>query len=122
MNAMTFHQRQCVGVAAVGGQAELRFDAMPHLGGGRFGEGDHQHFIQRHGILRVQQPARPRRFKTPLWWLVGAITIIGCIVFFFSLRASTQRWFVIWNAVGLVVYFGWSAWNSRLAKGEETAG
>jgi hypothetical protein len=29
---------------------------------------------------------------------------------------------VIWNAVGLVVYFGWSAWNSRLARGEETAG
>jgi len=24
-------------------------------------------------------------------------------------------WFVIWNAIGLVVYFGWSAWNSRLA-------
>lgn len=24
-------------------------------------------------------------------------------------------WFVIWNATGLVVYFGWSAGNSRLA-------
>ena len=48
--------------------------------------------------------------------------IIGCIVFFFSLRGSTQQWFLIWNGVGLVVYFAWSAWNSRLAKGEEAEG
>jgi hypothetical protein len=53
---------------------------------------------------------------------VGAITIIGCIVFFFSLRPSTQLYCLYWNIAGLVVYFGWSAWNSRLAGGEETAG
>jgi len=73
-------------------------------------------------VLRLREPNRPRVFKAPLWWLVGAITIIGCIVFFFSLRASTQMWFVIWNAIGLVIYFVWSSRNSRLARGEETAG
>lgn len=73
-------------------------------------------------VLRIRDPNRPRVFKAPLWWLVGAITIIGCIVFFFSLRASTQMWFVIWNAIGLVIYFVWSSRNSRLARGEETAG
>jgi APA family basic amino acid/polyamine antiporter len=31
-------------------------------------------------------------------------------------------WFVIWNAIGLVIYFVWSSRNSRLARGEETAG
>lgn len=73
-------------------------------------------------VLRLRDPGRKRVFRAPLWWLVGGITIVGCVVFFFSLRASTQMWFVVWNGIGLVVYFGWSAWNSRLAKGEETAG
>ena len=73
-------------------------------------------------VLRLRDPGRKRMFKAPLWWLVGGITIVGCIVFFFSLRPSTQLWFLVWNVIGLVVYFGWSAWNSRLAKGEEQAG
>lgn len=73
-------------------------------------------------VLRVRDPNRPRVFKAPLWWLVGAICMIGCVVFFLSLQTRTQFWFVVWNAIGLVVYFAWSAWNSRLAKGEEQAG
>ena len=67
-------------------------------------------------VLRLRDPGRKRLFRAPLWWLVGAITIVGCIVFFLSLRPSTQWYFLIWNAGGLVVYFGWSAWNARLAK------
>jgi basic amino acid/polyamine antiporter, APA family len=51
---------------------------------------------------------------------VGLITMVGCLVFFFSLRTQTQVWFLIWNVGGLAVYLAWSAWNSRLAKGEET--
>ena len=52
---------------------------------------------------------------------VAASFVLG-LVFFFSLRASTQMWFLIWNAIGLVIYFVWSSRNSRLAKGEEQAG
>ena len=73
-------------------------------------------------VLRVRDPNRPRVFKAPLWWLVGGVCMIGCVVFFLSLQTRTQFWFLIWNAIGLVVYLGWSAWNSRLAKGEEQAG
>jgi APA family basic amino acid/polyamine antiporter len=72
-------------------------------------------------VLRHRDPGRTRVFRAPVYWLVGAITMIGCVIFFFSLRTSTQVAFLIWNGIGLVVYFGWSAWNSRLAKGEETA-
>lgn len=72
-------------------------------------------------VLRVRDPNRPRVFKAPLWWLVGAITMVGCVVFFLSLQTRTQIWFGIWNVVGLVVYLVWSSRNSRLAKGEETA-
>ncbi len=72
-------------------------------------------------VLRLRDPNRVRKFRAPLWWLVGAITIVGCVVFFFSLRPSTQMWFVVWNAVGLVIYFLWSARNARLAKNPDQA-
>jgi APA family basic amino acid/polyamine antiporter len=72
-------------------------------------------------VLRLRDPNRKRVFKAPLWWLVGAICMVGCAVFFLSLRADTQKYFLIWNAIGLVIYLVWSSRNSRLAKGEETA-
>jgi APA family basic amino acid/polyamine antiporter len=72
-------------------------------------------------VLRLREPERPRVFKAPLWPLVGAITVIGCIVFFFSLKANTQMGFLIWNLIGVAIYLIWSSRNSRLAKGEEEA-
>jgi len=67
-------------------------------------------------VLRIREPNRERKFKAPLWWLVGGIAIVGCIIFFFSLKPSTQLYFLAWNLGGLVIYFLWSARNSRLAK------
>ncbi|MHC3125777.1 amino acid permease [Brevundimonas sp. GN22] len=71
-------------------------------------------------VLRVREPNRERKFKAPLWPVVGGFTIIGCLFFMTSLKASTQLWFIAWNVLGLIVYFVWSSRNSRLAKGEET--
>jgi basic amino acid/polyamine antiporter, APA family len=73
-------------------------------------------------VLRMREPNRKRMFKAPLWWLVGTITVLGCLLFFFSLKPFTQTAFFIWNGVGLLIYFVWSSRNSRLAKGEEQAG
>src|SRR5690606_26160081 len=73
-------------------------------------------------VLRVREPNRERKFKAPLWPLVGGIAIIGCIVFFFSLKSSTQLYFLLWNLFGLAVYLVWSSRNSRLAEGEEAEG
>ncbi|WP_420478750.1 amino acid permease [Brevundimonas sp. FT23028] len=73
-------------------------------------------------VLRVRDPNRPRVFKAPLWWLVGAITMIGCVTFFLSLKPFTQLAFLGWNVLGLVVYLLWSSRHSRLAKGEEVEG
>lgn len=71
-------------------------------------------------VLRLREPGRMRRFRAPLWPVVGAVCMIGCVIFFLSLQPRTQVWFLIWNAVGLAIYFVWSARNSRLARGEET--
>ncbi|GAW39975.1 putative amino acid permease YhdG [Brevundimonas sp. SH203] len=72
-------------------------------------------------VLRIREPERKRVFKAPLWPLVGAISVIGCIIFFLSLKSVTQIGFVIWNVIGVAIYLLWSSRNSRLAKGEETA-
>ena len=52
---------------------------------------------------------------------LGAISVIGCIVFFLSLKPVTQVGFVVWNLIGVAIYLLWSSKNSRLAKGEEEA-
>jgi APA family basic amino acid/polyamine antiporter len=67
-------------------------------------------------VLRIREPNRPRVFKAPLWWLIGPAAILGCCVFFASLKTFTQEVFVIWNGVGLLVYFLYSVRASRLAK------
>ena len=67
-------------------------------------------------ILRIQQPARPRRFKTPLWWLVGPLAITGCAYLFWNLPVKTQTYFLYWNLFGLAVYLVWARTRSNLAK------
>jgi APA family basic amino acid/polyamine antiporter len=56
-------------------------------------------------VMRSQAPSQPRPFSTPLPWVVGPLAIIGCAYLFSSLPSKTMVWFVIWNTVGLLVYF-----------------
>ena len=70
-------------------------------------------------VLRLREPNRERKFKAPLWQLVGGIAIVGCIIFFFSLKTSTQLYFLLWNLFGLAIYLLWSSKNARLAKSPE---
>jgi len=67
-------------------------------------------------VLRRRDPNRPRPFSTPLPWVVGLVAIFGCIYLFFSLPQATQVRFLIWNAIGIVVYFLYSVRASNLAK------
>ncbi|HET7708143.1 MAG TPA: amino acid permease [Sphingomicrobium sp.] len=54
--------------------------------------------------LRHREPDRPRRFKTPMPWLVGTLGIAGCIYLFLSLPTTTQLFFAAAQAVGLLLY------------------
>lgn len=71
-------------------------------------------------IMRFRHPELKRNFRTPVFWLVGAVAIIGCIILFFSLSQFTQVFFLIWNAIGLGVYFLYGIWNSKLRKSGRT--
>ena len=67
-------------------------------------------------ILRVRRPELERKFKVPAFWLVGILAIAGCVFLFTSLNVSTMIYFVIWNAIGVVVYWLYGFWNSKLRK------
>jgi APA family basic amino acid/polyamine antiporter len=67
-------------------------------------------------ILRVTRPDLKRAFKVPLFWLVGPLAIAGCVFLFTSLNVSTMKFFAGWSVIGVVVYFLWGFWNSRLRK------
>jgi APA family basic amino acid/polyamine antiporter len=55
-------------------------------------------------IMRRREPDAPRRFRTPLPWLVGLVAILGCAYLFISLPQQTQIFFLIAHVVGLGIY------------------
>src|SRR5687767_3834102 len=70
--------------------------------------------------MRRREPNAPRKFTTPLPWVVGLIGIAGCLYLFWSLPVRTQTYFLIWNIIGLVLYMVYSsgqAAKARLATG-----
>jgi len=70
--------------------------------------------------MRRRFPDAKRMFRTPLPWVTGLIGILGCSYLFYSLPTYTQQWFLIWNALGLLIYFlfaGRSAHKTREARG-----
>lgn len=55
-------------------------------------------------ILRVRDPGRTRPFRTPGVWIVGPLALAGCAFLLFSLPLRTQVTFLVWAAIGLLVY------------------
>ena len=67
-------------------------------------------------ILRVRDKDRKRTFRTPAIWVIGPLAIIGCLFLFFSLSAYTEKLFIAWTAVGLVIYYFYGRTHSNIAK------
>jgi APA family basic amino acid/polyamine antiporter len=63
-------------------------------------------------IMRRRQPDAPRRFSTPLAWIVGPFGILGCLYLFYSLPRTTQIYFLCAHVVGLVLYLAYGARRS----------
>ena len=68
-------------------------------------------------VLRRKDPDRRRPFRTPMVYVVAPLAIAGCLYLFFSLSTYTMMLFVIWAAIGLVVYFLYSRGSSHVGKG-----
>jgi APA family basic amino acid/polyamine antiporter len=69
-------------------------------------------------IMRARAPDAPRKFRTPLPWVVGIFGILGCLYLLYSLPWATQRYFMIAHVVGLAIYFAYGARRSVASRGQ----
>jgi APA family basic amino acid/polyamine antiporter len=65
-------------------------------------------------VLRKTRPDLPRPFRTPLVPLVPILGVIANFALMYSLQTLTWAAFLVWMAVGLVVYFSYSRSRSHL--------
>ncbi|MCO1579965.1 amino acid permease [Crossiella sp. SN42] len=65
-------------------------------------------------VLRRTKPDLPRSFRTPLMPLVPLLGLALCVILIVGLGATTWIAFLIWTAVGLVLYFAYGRRRSRL--------
>jgi APA family basic amino acid/polyamine antiporter len=74
--------------------------------------------------LRVTHPEMPRPFRTPLFPVTPILGALMCAVLLMSLMATeaTRNFFLIYLAVGFVVYFLFGMWNSKLRTGQVVVG
>lgn len=68
-------------------------------------------------VLRKSQPYAVRSFKTPMLWLVGPATIVGCAFLFLNLPWQAILVFIIWGLIGIVTYFVYGKKVSHLGRG-----
>jgi APA family basic amino acid/polyamine antiporter len=69
-------------------------------------------------ILRVREPDLPRPFKTPWVPFVPIVGALASLALMLTLHWLTWEVFLIWLALGLVVYFTYSQYHSRVQLAE----
>ncbi len=73
-------------------------------------------------VLRRTDASRHRPFRTPVVNVVAPVSILGCIYLFFNLSAVTIELFVLWAAIGIAVYYGYSRSRSYVGRGVDGDG
>jgi APA family basic amino acid/polyamine antiporter len=67
-------------------------------------------------VLRRTRPDLPRAFRTPAAPLVASLSIVMCVYLMLNLTGETWERFLIWMALGFVVYFAYGRRHSRLGR------
>jgi APA family basic amino acid/polyamine antiporter len=65
-------------------------------------------------VLRYTEPDRPRPFRTPGMPFVPIIAILACVFLMIQLPRITWIRFVLWLAIGAVIYGLYGVRHSRL--------
>jgi APA family basic amino acid/polyamine antiporter len=68
-------------------------------------------------VLRKKEPDRKRPFRTPAVFIVAPLAIIGCVGLYAFLPPIAQMVLIVWGAIGLLVYFGYSRSRSHVGRG-----
>ena len=69
-------------------------------------------------VLRHRAPDAPRLFRCPAPFAVGTLAILGCVYLLFSLPSATIGRFMIWNLIGLAIYFAYGRRHSLAERGD----
>lgn len=68
-------------------------------------------------IMRKRMPDAPRSFKTPLVPFVPIMGVLVCIYLMYALPMESWFRLGIWLALGLLIYFVYGKYNSKLQHG-----
>jgi APA family basic amino acid/polyamine antiporter len=69
-------------------------------------------------ILRRRRPDLDRSFRTPAIYAVATASVLLCLYLMLNLTGGTWVRFLVWMAIGLVVYAVYGYRHSRLGRGE----
>ncbi|WP_067710631.1 amino acid permease [Nocardia yamanashiensis] len=72
-------------------------------------------------VLRKTRPDLPRGFRVPLVPLIPILSVVACAWLMFNLSVETWLRFIVWMALGLIVYFAYSRKHSLLGKRLESS-
>jgi APA family basic amino acid/polyamine antiporter len=68
-------------------------------------------------VLRFTDPDIKRPFRTPVFWLVAPLGFASCFfLMIVGLPADTWARLIVWIAVGVAIYFGYSCRHSEVQK------
>ena len=67
-------------------------------------------------VLRITKPDMERPFLSPFSPLFPVLGMLSCAALMAFLPSITWLRFIIWLVVGLIVYFGYSMYHSKLAR------
>ncbi|MGB9936997.1 MAG: amino acid permease [Methanobacterium sp.] len=70
-------------------------------------------------VLRRQRPDIPRPFKTPFVPIIPVVSIIFCSLLVIELPTITHLRFIIWLAIGIIIYYFYGQHKSKLNKKEK---
>jgi APA family basic amino acid/polyamine antiporter len=65
-------------------------------------------------VLRKTQPTLKRPFKVPLVPFIPLLGVAICLLQMLSLPWNTWLRLIIWTVVGIILYFSYGFWHSRL--------
>lgn len=70
-------------------------------------------------VLRRKRPDLPRAFRVPFVPVIPILSALICFYLMLNLSVETWMRFLIWMALGLIIYFAYSKHHSRLEHPEQ---
>jgi APA family basic amino acid/polyamine antiporter len=71
-------------------------------------------------VFRITHPELKRGFKLPFNPLIPALGVLSCVYLMLHLSDVTWTRFFIWSLIGVVIYFIYGLYNSRLQRESAT--